>query len=298
MPTLSVVIATRNRREEIAALLSDLERLSFAPGDEIVVVDNGSRDGTPEQVRNEHPGVRLILRSENRGAPAARNAGAAASRGDLLIFLDDDTRVEDREFPEKVRRAFLEEKEAGVVAFGILDPGTRRPRRFEIPRRRKDLAAEPCETSTFISAGCAVRRSVFESVGGMDESLTYGFEELDFSYRAVSRGVRIFYRPGITILHRLSASGRPGWRRIYYFYRNKIWISARYLPWRMFVSQVAVWSGYFLKEALAIGRIDVFLAALAAGIGGVPRRIRLRRHDRLPREALRRLRGIEGRLYY
>ncbi len=298
MPTLSVVIVTRNRREEVAALLSDLARLPFSHGDEIVVVDNGSRDGTPERVREGHPGVLLIALKENRGAPAARNAGVAASRGEILIFLDDDTRVEDREFPEKVRRTFREEREAGVVAFGILDPQTRRHRRFEIPRRRKELAAEPCETSYFVSAGCAVRRGVFASVGGMDESLTYGFEELDFSYRAVARGVRIFYRPGIAVLHRLSSSGRPGWRKIYYFYRNKIWISARYLPWRMVLTQIAIWSGYFLKEALAIGRIDVFLAALASGIAGIPRRMRLRRHDRLPREALRRLRAIEGRLYY
>jgi GT2 family glycosyltransferase len=171
-------------------------------------------------------------------------------------------------------------------------------RSFEIPLRRKEMALTPCETSYFISAGCAVRRSVFEALGGMDETLTYGFEELDFSYRAVSRGFRIYYRPEIVLLHRLSGTGRPLWRRTYYFYRNKIWISARYLPWTMFLSQFALWSGYFLKEALSIGRPDVFLAALASGIAGIPGRLRYRRHDRIPREVLHRLREIEGRLYY
>ena len=298
MSSLSVVIVTRNRREELTELLSDLARLPFSAEDEITVVDNGSRDGTTERVRERFPRVRLISRGENSGAPAARNAGVAATRGDLLVFLDDDTRVEDPEFPGKIRAAFQELREAGVVAFRILDPDTRRPRRFEIPRRRKDLSREPCETSYFVSAGCAVRRSAYETAGGMDESLIYGFEELDFSYRAVALGIRIFYRPEITLLHRLSDSGRPGWRRIYYFLRNKIWISARYLPWTMFASQLALWSGYFLKESLRIGRPDVFLAAMASGIAGVPRRLRYRRHDRLPRQVLRRLRGIDGRLYY
>jgi GT2 family glycosyltransferase len=298
MSTLSVVVVTRNRREELTALLSDLARLPFLPEDEIAVVDNGSRDGTPERVREGFRRALLLSWPENRGAPAARNAGAAATRGDLLVFLDDDTRIQDPGFPQKIRRAFDENAEVSALAFLILDPLTLRPRSFEIPRRLKSKALEPCETSYFVSAGCAVRRKVFEAVGGMDESLMYGFEELDFSYRAVSRGYRFFYRPEITLLHLLSETARPGWRRTYYFYRNKIWISARYLPWGMFISQLALWSGYFLKEALLVGRPDVFFAALASGLAGVPLRLRQRRMDRIPREVLARLRHIEGRLYY
>jgi len=295
MPTLSVVVATRNRKDEVTDLLRDLSRLAWQPGDEIAVVDNGSTDGTARSLQQSLPRALVLPFPENRGAPAARNAGAAATRGEILVFLDDDCRVEDPEFLDRVRRAFAATGEAGAIAFRILDPVTRRPRSFEIPRRRKDLAMEPCETSYFVSAGCAVRREVFDACGGMDPSLTYGFEELDFCYRAVARGFRIFYRPDIVVLHRLSRAGRPAWRRTYFFYRNKIWISARYLPWPMFLSQMALWSGYFLKEALAIGRPDVFLAALASGLAGMRRR---RRADRIPQQVLARLRQIEGRLYY
>jgi GT2 family glycosyltransferase len=295
MPTLSVVVATRNRKDEVTDLLSDLARLAWRAGDEIAIVDNGSTDGTAASLGRSFPRALVLPLPENRGAPAARNAGAAATRGEILVFLDDDCRVEDPEFLDRVRRAFQKTPEAGAIAFRILDPVTRRPRSFEVPRRRKDLAMEPCETSYFISAGCAVRRKVFDAAGGMDPSLTYGFEELDFCYRAVIRGFRIFYRPDIVVLHRLSRVGRPAWRRTYFFYRNKIWISARYLPWTMFLSQMALWSGYFLKEALSIGRPDVFLAALASGLAGIRRR---RREDRIPPQVLMRLREIEGRLYY
>ena len=298
MSLISVVIVTRDRREQLTALLSDLAGTASEAGDQITVVDNGSTDGTAARVREQFPEVAFIPLAGNRGAPAARNAGVARTRGEVLVVLDDDTRVEDPGFLDRIRRIFEDEPDASVVAFRILDAGTRRPRPFEIPCRRKERAEAPFETSYFISAGCAILRKVYEAVGGMDETLIYGFEELDFSYRAVSRGFRIFYRPEVWVLHHLSEEARPRWRRIYYFYRNKIWISARYLPWRMFCVQLAIWSAYFFKEALRIGRIDVFLAALATGLSGIPARLENRRHDKLPEGVLSRLRQIEGRLYY
>ena len=100
----------------------------------------------------------------------------------------------------------------------------------------------------------------------------------------------------VEVLHALSPVGRPGGRRIYYFLRNKIWISARYLPWPMIASQLLIWSGYFLKEAIRIGRIALFFAALGAGVAGIP--ARRRRNDRISRPALRRLAALDGRLYY
>jgi GT2 family glycosyltransferase len=298
MSTLGVLIVTRDRRERVAGLLADLMSMPRGGEDRIVVVDNGSTDGTAEAIRTGFPTVVLVPQERNLGAPAARNAGVAACQGEVLIFLDDDVRVEDSGFFERVRQAFDRAPDMAVAAFRILDPATRRPRRFEIPRGRKDLEREPCETSYFISAGCAIRRVAYRQAGGMDESLVYGFEELDFSYRAVARGLRLFYRPDLEVLHHMAETGRPSWRRPYYFYRNKIWISARYLPWRMVGTQLFVWSGYFLKEAVSIGRPDVFFRALFAGLRGLPERLRLRRTDRLAPEVIRRLKTIEGRLYY
>ena len=125
----------------------------------------------------------------------------------------------------------------------------------------------------------------------------YGFEELDFSYRAVAREYRIFYHPEVCVLHTMSSRGRPAARRVFYFLRNKIWISVRYLPWRMFLSQLLVWSAYFLWEAIRIRRPHQFLAALWAGLSGIPARLPLRRQDRLSPQALARLRQLKGRRY-
>jgi GT2 family glycosyltransferase len=296
MPAISAVIVTRNRREEVLALVGDLAGQARG-GDDLTVVDNGSSDGTPAAVRKHFPGVRLIENGRNLGAPAARAVGAAASKGDILVFLDDDARVEDAAFFDRVRGAFAAQPEAGVIAFLLLDPATRRPRSFEIPSRSKERWREPFETSWFVSAGCAVRRDVHDAVGGMDASLVYGFEELDFAYRVVGRGGRIFFRPEVVVLHGLSRTERPSWRRLFYFYRNKLWISPRYLPWRMVAAQTCVWSAFFLVEAARTVRPDVFVAALCAGLAGLPDSLRRRRTDRLSRAALARLRELGGRLY-
>jgi len=297
MPAISVIIVTMNRREEVLALIGDLAGQA-GEGDDITVVDNGSSDGTPAAVRGRFPAVRMIENGRNRGAPAGRNAGAAAAKGDILVFLDDDTRVEDAEFFGRVRGAFAAQPEAGAIAFRLLDPATRRSRSFEIPGRRKDRAGEPFETTYFIAAGCAVRRTVLDAVGGMDPSLIYGFEELDFSYRAIGRGFRIYYRPEVVVLHGLSRAARPSWRRLFYFYRNKLRISPRYLPWRMVATQTCAWSAYFLAEAVRTARPDVFLAALCAGLAGWPDSLRRRRSERLKEAALVRLRDLQGRRFY
>jgi len=298
MTSLSVAVVTRNRNEEVRALLADLAALPWVLGDEILLVDNGSTDGTVAAVRREYSSVRVLAQGTNRGAPAARNAAAATAGGEVLVFLDDDVRVEDRDFLERVRAAFERQPEMAVAAFHILDPKTHRARSFEIPRRRKELEDEPCETSHFIAAGCAIRRRAYKAVGGMDESLFYGFEELDFCYRAVARGLCVFYRPEIRVLHHMSNAGRPSWRRLRYFLRNKIWISVRYLPWRMALSQIVLWNCFFLIEALRVGRPDVYLRALLETLGGLPARLRARRTDRLSPVAIARLKEIEGRRYY
>ena len=297
MTSVSVAVVTHNRRDEVRALLADLASLAGAPGDEILVVDNGSTDGTEEAVRRDFPAVKLLSLGSNRGAPAARNAAAAEAQGEVVVFLDDDVRIEDRGFLSAVRAAFERAPEMAVAAFHILDPKTRRARSFEIPSRHKDREEEPFETSYFIAAGCAVRRSAYAALGGMDETLFYGFEELDFGYRAVGQGRRLFYRPEIRVFHGLSGVGRPSWRRLRYFLRNKIWISVRLLPWRMALSQIVLWNGFFFVEALKVGRPDVYLKTLGETIIGLPERLRARRTDRLSREAIRRLGRLEGRLY-
>jgi len=110
---VSAVIPTYNRADLVTrAIHSALAALS--PGDEILVVDDGSSDGTVAVVEAFGPPVRL-LRIEHEGAGPARNAGFAASRGPLVAFLDSD----DEWFPDKIalQRAFFERRPDVLYAF-------------------------------------------------------------------------------------------------------------------------------------------------------------------------------------
>lgn len=89
---VSVVVTTYNRRDSLTRCLASLAAQTFPPGDyEIVVVDDGCTDGTPDLLRSfTAPCAFLWISQPNQGQPAAQNAGVAAARGDIVIFMDDD----------------------------------------------------------------------------------------------------------------------------------------------------------------------------------------------------------------
>src|SRR4051812_47614103 len=96
-PELSVLICTYNREKQVQDLLATLpatlERLGVPS--EIVVVDDGSADGTAEAVAAAAPEATVFRHARNRGASAARNTAARLARGEWLFFLDDDASVDE-----------------------------------------------------------------------------------------------------------------------------------------------------------------------------------------------------------
>src|SRR4051794_39301109 len=91
---ISVVVPTRDRSERLDALLQSLSAQTLPPGDfEAIVVDDGSRDGTPQmlaEAAERHPYRLTIVSGEGRGPAAARNLGWQAAAGDIVAFTDDD----------------------------------------------------------------------------------------------------------------------------------------------------------------------------------------------------------------
>lgn len=223
---LSVIVCTRNGAHAIAPCLDSIARsLSHAQAieGEIVVVDNASEDATAEVVRtwSAHCGFPVNLVHEPRkGLSNARNCGVRAARGRLLVFTDDDCRLDELYIDNAVRLDAHDEKlilRGGRVELG--DPSDlpltiktdRTPRRWNIAMRSARY-----ENLGNCLHGCnmMMRRSLLEKVGPFDPQTV---DDTDLICRCYLAGISIEYSPDIVVFHyhgrKTPAAGYATFRR-------------------------------------------------------------------------------------
>ena len=232
----SIIVVTHNARGHLEAGLATLTERPV----EVIVVDNASRDGTPEFVRETFPTVRLIELPENVGFGEANNVGMEAASGSWFLLVNSDARPVD----DAVER---------LVAFGDADPrlavagprlvGTdgrvqKSVRGFPTLWRLateyfflRKLAPRSRVLNDFYGAGFAydesreadflmgavllVRRSALEQVGGFDPAFFMFSEEVDLCYRMRQAGWKVVFTPDAEFVHLGGASTRPSWDRMY-----------------------------------------------------------------------------------
>jgi len=199
-PTLSVIIPTYNRHNSLRTVLRALGAQTY-PREryEVVVVDDGSTDGTSTIADHAHGFDLRYLRQANQGATAARNRGATEATGSILIFLDDDITVVPH-FLEAMAQPHL--KDDRVIVVGSLQPVERaRCTMFEriygvetsTPPARDRADIEPITFIDCLTGMLAVKNAHFTAVGRLhdvagDGSVMWG--DVEFGYRAYQRGCR------------------------------------------------------------------------------------------------------------
>jgi GT2 family glycosyltransferase len=217
-PKFSLLLPTRNRA---AILAANLRRLSDAAarvpgGAEIIVADNASADGTPQRVRSEFPQVRLVCLDRNRST-AARNVAAEQATGQFLVMLDDDSYL-DAASLRRMSEAFEAEPELACVAARV-----ERAR----PAGSHEGGGLP---GVFIGCGAAVRREVFQELGGYTEDFDYYVEEYEFCLRVWQSGRRVRWYEDIVVLHQRSGENRDFGRIIRLLVRNNLRLWDQYAP--------------------------------------------------------------------
>jgi glycosyltransferase involved in cell wall biosynthesis len=200
--TISVVIPTYNRAREVGDAI-DSALAQTRPALEIIVIDDGSTDETPAVLARYGERIRVV-RQNNQGVAAARNAGIAVARGDLLAFLDSD----DVWLPRKLelQAARIEaDPELGLVHCGVDFEGTG----IRLDGMEGSVASEMLRLDRSVivahGSGVMVPRRVVEEVGDFDGRMRVS-EDWDFCYRVAAR-YRIGFVAEALVLHARHATG-------------------------------------------------------------------------------------------
>jgi glycosyltransferase involved in cell wall biosynthesis len=205
-PTVTVVIPAHNRVGTISAAIESVRSQSFEDI-EIIVVDDGSTDGTADIARLValgEPRMRVLSHPVNRGAQAARNTGIRAARGEWVAFLDSD----DHYYPDSIRLRLDEARRTGLgVVHSACDAITRggTVASFAVPPVQGDVYKALLTAPAPMFQGLMVRRELLERIGLLDERVP-AYQEWDSSIRlaAVSH---FGYVPTPTFLYDLGTEG-------------------------------------------------------------------------------------------
>lgn len=206
-PDVSVVVATHNRRGQLAQLLDSLRAQTLA-GDrfEIIVVDDASSDGTRELLAAES-GIRVIRRETAGGPAAARNAGWREARADLVAFTDDDCKVT-RGWLEAALEAHRQQPGSFMQGPVAPDPGDPPPDGPLTRTIRVDSLGPYFQTCNVFYP-----RALLEQLGGFDESLERG-EDTDLAWRAIESGSTPAWVPDALVHHAVNRIGVGGLFRL------------------------------------------------------------------------------------
>lgn len=287
---VSVAILNYQRREVLRRSLEAARRQRVAEGLEIIAVDNASTDGSRDMVRSEFPDVRLVALPENIGA-AARNAGVAAAKGEIVFTLDNDVLFTT---PDDVARAlavFARHPRAAVVNFMIVGPDGRISRRDWCHPRDVDAWGEREFLTDYVLEGAsACRPDAFLDAGGYWPPFFIGHEGGDLALRLLDAGHALVYAPEVRVTHLVEASARPASRIYYTFTRNALWVALRNhrpLPALAAVARDVALMGFSAARA---GELGAFRRGLLDGVRGARAALATRRP--LTRGTYRRLRGL------
>lgn len=300
---ISVVIPSYNGRRYLEGCLPSLSAQSYEDF-EVIVVDNGSQDGSCEYVEEEFPQVRIVENEDNLGFAGGVNSGISIARGEQILTLNNDT-VAERDFVEKLAQAVGSDGRVGMCASKMLfldgrinSAGiclSRSGAAWDRGMGEEDRGQYDAGCEVFgPSAGAALyRREMLEEIGLFDEDFFAYMEDVDLAFRGQLAGWRCLYVPSARVRHvHGGTAGFGSDLSVYYGNRNVLWYPVKNFPLGLLISSLPWIAG----RSLAVipyyalrGQGRTILRAKADGLAGVPRMLRKRK------EVLRRVGGGEIR---
>jgi GT2 family glycosyltransferase len=291
---VAVVIVNYNGERLLPDCLAALRAQTLAPA-EVLVADNGSRDGSLALLHAHHPAVEVLELHRNLGFGGGANRGVAATHAPWVCVLNSDATPA----PDWLERLAAAPRADKTWALGSVLVSASSGRiesagdqydpagfAYKLLRDRplSDLPASPYPVFAAPGAAPVFRRDVFERLGGYEERFFLYYEDVDLAFRAVLAGFHALLVPDARVTHRLGATTRSHARARFYVARNSVWCAVRCLPEAGPLRLSRRWLSE-LRTNRPRRLIGVELAGRAAGLAGVPRALRERREiqdERVP----------------
>jgi glycosyltransferase involved in cell wall biosynthesis len=259
-PQATVLITTKDRRDQLRDALASVLAQEGATI-EVLVLDDGSQDGSAEMVRQAHPAARVHREERSLGVVAARNLGHRLARGAVVFTLDDDAVFRS---PGTVAQTLedLAGPRIGAVAIPHVDvtAGGAFVRR-SVPDRRGIWICP-----TFSAGACAIRRDVFAELGGYQPDFGRQGEEADFALRMIDAGWWCRLGRAEPIHHHEDTGGSA---RHDYGRRNEILHLWRNLPAPLLMPYLIIYMVRGLLYGLRIGELPAMLRGIGRGFAAI-----------------------------
>jgi GT2 family glycosyltransferase len=254
--------------------------------DEIVIVDNGSTDGSAAMLRETYPSVRVERLERNLGFGGGVNHGVRSTSAPLIAVLNSDAIVDRRWLAELLAALRPDDVWAWGSVLVTAETGriesagdTCSPLGLASKHLRDQpldaLPGEPYEVFAPPGAAPLMRRAVFDELGGYHDPYFMYYEDVDLSFRARLLGYRALVVPTARVTHALGKSGNPA-RSRYFIARNSMWCAVRNLP-HVSLGTIVAGTRRGLRDARKRGYVGPFVRGKLAGVVGLPRALRERR---------------------
>ncbi len=237
---VAVVIVNYDGERLLPACLAALAAQTLAPA-QIVVADNGSRDGSLALLHAHHPHVQTLQLGRNHGFAGGANRGVATTSAPWVCVLNSDATPA----PDWLELLTAAPRDDKTWALGSVlvsattgriesagDQYSPEGYAYKLLRDRplSDLPAEPYRVFAAPGAAPVFRRDVFDRLGGYEERFFLYYEDVDLAFRAVLAGYHALLVPAARVVHQLGATTRSLARGRFYVARNSVWCAVRCLP--------------------------------------------------------------------
>ena len=264
--TATVIIATKNRRDEVVRAVESAVNQTAAP--EVIVLDDASDDGTAELIRERFPGVRVERSETSIGAPAQRNRGVRLAGGDVIISVDDDVLFTSPDIVGQTLDDFGPPR-IGAVAIPFINVNVSDDVWLKSPGDGVWVGVH------FRGCSCAFRRDLFLRLGGFRETLVHQGEESDFCLRLIDSG-RVVRLGRSEPVHHFDSPRRVRKRQTFYTARNNVLNVWTNVPPANMPLHLAATTFNTLRAGLREGTPGWTLQGLLAGYAAAGRGLRER----------------------